>query len=298
MRGGTLIATLHGMKGAVGYFRVSTAEQAEKNNSIEVQQKKFTDFCRGKGVPALQTFTDKQSARTPDDRPQFQAMLAYCRKHRANVECVVVADLSRLARNVADQGHTMSALAQLGIKLQSIDEPNLDNSAIGKFSANVIGATNQLFSDSLSEKTKDRMKVALQKGRWLWVAPLGYLNEMTTKSIVLDPDRAPLVCKVFELIAQGKDSHTAFRLVHALGLTSRKGRPIPRQTLSRLIRNEFYAGRIRSGDLRIKGSHEPLVSEELFRRVQAKLNAVSRTRSSTTTSLFVDSYVVRDVERN
>ena len=39
---------------------------------------------------------------------------------------------------------------------------------------------------------------ALELGRWTYVAPLGYLNapKWSGKSLVADPERAPLVCRV------------------------------------------------------------------------------------------------------
>ena len=85
-----------------------------------------------------------------------------------------------------------------------------------------------------------------------------------------DPNRAGLVRKAFELIAD-KDYSSAFRLVTSMGLTTRTGRPLPKQTFSRMVRNEFYAGWIVSGDVRVKGTHDPLISEDLFTVVQAKL---------------------------
>src|SRR5207244_3393681 len=45
-----------------------------------------------------------------------------------------------------------------------------------------------------------------------------------------------------------------------------------KQTFSRMVRNEFYAGWIVSGDVRVKGTHDPLISEELFAAVQNKLD--------------------------
>ncbi len=60
--------------GAVGYFRVSTKEQAVQNNSLPVQEGKFKGYCTSNNLPALCTFLDKQSART-DKRPEFQRML-------------------------------------------------------------------------------------------------------------------------------------------------------------------------------------------------------------------------------
>ncbi|HEU0048079.1 MAG TPA: recombinase family protein, partial [Nitrososphaera sp.] len=258
------------MKGAIGYFRVSTKEQAAQNNSLPVQEGKFKNHCTANGLPALCTFLDKQSART-DKRPEFQRMLDYCQKNHKKISHVIVADLSRFARNVTDQGTAIFTLKQLGIDVVSVDEPITDDTAAGKLARNMLGAMNQFFSDSLSEKTKYRMEAGVKAGRWLWVAPLGYLNEKKSKTIVTDPERAPLIRKAFELIAES-DHKSSFRLTTAMGLTTRSSRPVPKQTFSRMIRNEFYAGWITNNGTRIKGTHDPLINEELFARVQAKLN--------------------------
>jgi site-specific DNA recombinase len=267
------------MKGAIGYFRVSTAEQAAQNNSLPVQEGKFKGFCTTNNLSALCTFVDKQSARTAD-RPQFQAMLDYCKKNHKKVSHVVVADFSRFARNVVDQGSAIVALKQLGIIVASVDEPITDETAAGKLARNILASMNQFFSDSLGEKTKYRMEAAVKAGRFIWVSPIGYLNERNGSGSVikLDPERAPLVRKGFELMATGAhSSDDALRTVTALGLTTRKNRPVPRQTWYAILRNPIYAGWVRSGELLVRGVHQPIVSQQLFDSVQDVLAGRSKT---------------------
>jgi site-specific DNA recombinase len=263
---------------AVIYIRVSTTEQASSNQSLPVQESKARGLCQQRGLHVLRLFADKgESART-DDRPQFKKMMEYCRQHRREISHVVVSDLSRLARNVLDQGQTIVALTEMGIALVSVDEPNLDDSAAGRLLKNVLGSMNQFFSDSLSEKTKDRMAAGVKQGRWLWVAPLGYQNDTRTKQIVTDSERSPLVRKAFELLAEGKSIGDVMRQVTALGLATRKGRHIPKQTFSRLIRNPFYCGWIENNGTRVRGTHDPLISEEIFNTVQQRLSGKAPTQ--------------------
>jgi site-specific DNA recombinase len=152
------------MSGAVGYVRTSTVEQANTNNSLPVQTGKFQNFCVNSSLQQLEVFVDKQSAGTANERPQFQEMLAYCRKHHKKISCVVVSDLSRFARNVADQGASIAELKRLGIETVSVDEPMVDDTAAGKLAANMLGVFNQYFSDSLAEKTKFRMQQRSNRG--------------------------------------------------------------------------------------------------------------------------------------
>ena len=187
--------------GAVGYARVSTEEQARENSSLPAQKRKITTYCEQNGLPLLKVFEESSSARTMF-REQLHTMLEFCREHRSEISCLVISDLSRLARNVADQGTIILRLQALGIKLASIDEPLTDDSALGKFLRNQLGSANQLFSDMLSEKTRDRMQSAVKAGRFVWGAPIGYLN--VDKKLKVDPVRGPLVTEAFKLIDSGR----------------------------------------------------------------------------------------------
>jgi site-specific DNA recombinase len=260
------------MSTAIVYVRVSTDEQASQIHNLPTQQRKCTDRCTQDGLTVERTFIDADSARTAD-RPQFQAMLDYCRRHKGKITHVVFADLSRLARNVGDQSVTLATLRQLGITPVSCDE-TIEDSAAGKLSVNLLGAVNQFFSDSLSERIKYRMKAGVQQGRWLWVAPIGYINAKTANGpeLHIDPQRADLVRKAFELTASRSYTlEEVLRRINLLGLTTKHGRPLTKQTLSRMLRNQIYAGWVVSGENKVKGLHQPLVTQALFDDVQDAL---------------------------
>jgi site-specific DNA recombinase len=257
------------MSGAVIYIRVSTDEQASQAHNLPTQTHKVEERCKRDGLPVLKTFTDAESARTTD-RKQFQAMLDYCRKHQGKVTHVVFADLSRLARNVADQSVTLTTLQRLGITPVSCDE-RIEDSAAGKLSVNLLGVVNQFYSDSLSERIKYRMSAGVQAGRWLWQAPIGYVN--AKEGLRVDPQRGDLVRKAFELVAtRSYGLEEVLRRITVLGLVTKRGRPLTKQTLSQVLRNQLYAGWVVSGENRVKGIHEPLVSQSLFDAVQDALD--------------------------
>jgi len=260
------------MNRAVLYVRVSTDEQASQVQNLPTQQRKCTDRCTRDGLAVDKIFIDADSARTAE-RPQFQAMLDYCRKHKGKVTHVVFADLSRLARNVGDQSVTLATLKQLGITPVSCDE-TIEDSAAGKLSVNLLGAVNQFYSDNLSERIRYRMSAGVQQGRWLWLAPIGYLNTKKDGASVLqvDAQRADLVRKAFELTASRSYTlEEVLRRITLLGLNTRRGRKLTKQTLSRLLRNEIYAGWVVSGQNKIKGLHQPLVTQSLFDDAQDAL---------------------------
>jgi hypothetical protein len=52
---------------------------------------------------------------------------------------------------------------------------------------------------------------------------------------------------------------------------------VPRQTFNKIIRNELYAGWIVSGELRVQGQHDPVISEDLFKSAQDVLDGKAPT---------------------
>ena len=120
------------------------------------------------------------------------------------------------------------------------------------------------------------MRAALELGRWTFLAPLGYLNapRSTGKSLIPDPERAPLVRRAFQDFATGRFTKDEVRKnAIALGLRTRRGKPVPSQTFDAMLRNRVYIGQIDVADFGVstRGDFEPLVDEATFYRAQAVL---------------------------
>lgn len=261
---------------AVIYLRVSTKEQAQ-NLSLGTQKRDCLAYCRQQGFGVDRIFEDAGESAKTTDRPEFQKLLAYCRANKARVQFVVCYNLSRFSRNTHDHAVIRALLLRLGIGVRSATEP-LSDDAVGKLTANMLAAIAQFDNDAKAERTKAGMKAAIERGRWAWVAPLGYLNgnrRSGEPSLVLDPERAPIIRKVFESIAAGGlNEAEALRQALALGLRSRKGKRVGRQTFRSLIRNPIFKGILNAPhfELRgVRGDFEALIPETVFDRVQVNL---------------------------
>ena len=267
-----------GALGAVIYVRVSTEDQANGPLNLSNQESKCKEFCLRNGLEILKVFVDPGESARSTDRPEFQKMLKYCKARRKQVRYVVVQDLSRFARNLRDQAATITELAASGIGLRSVYEPNIGETAAGKLAANIYGTFNQYFSDALSEKMRDRTQESVRAGRYPWPAPIGYRNVRNEcgPNIAPDDTRAPLIREAFELMATGlyKKSEV-LQIVTEKGLrTTRNNQQLSPQTFVETLRKPVYCGWLcppSMGGVRIKGLHEPIVSEKLFNTVQEVL---------------------------
>ncbi len=263
---------------AVIYCRVSTADQT-KNLSLPTQHSRCVAYCTTNEWTVVGIFRDEGKSAKTLDRPEFQKMIRFCNLKQNAVKFVVVHDLSRFSRDMGAQAMVLAQLERGGVRLRSVMEI-VDETPAGRFMRNMCGAVNQFDNDRKAERTKLGMQRAVSIGRWPFTAPIGYLNLQSERvegrpNLIPDPERAPIVRKAFELFATGTQTkRQVLRTITTLGLTTRAGKPLSAQTFQSLLANPIYAGWIviPTWGTRDRGSHEPIVSDELFHQTQELLD--------------------------
>ncbi len=256
---------------AIIYCRVSSAEQVE-NLSLATQEETARQYCVRQGWTVEQVFVEKGESAKTTDRPELQALLRHCRKHRGSVQYLVVYNLSRFARDVSDHFALTTLLRRCDITLRSVTE-NLDDSAYGKMLEGILATFAQFDNDVRSERTVAGMKAALRRGFWVFQPPLGYRSQDGRMEI--DPEEGRLVRRSFDLLASGvRTQRQVLEALTSAGLCGRRNRGrLTLQTLTKILRNPFYMGRIlvpRWG-IDTEGLHPKLVDEKLYFRVQLVL---------------------------
>ena len=268
-------AKLRFVVGAVIYIRVSTKEQTE-NLSLPTQLRACEEYCCREGFEVLARFKEEGESAKTADRTELQRLLAYCRTNKGKVHFVVVFNLTRFARDKYDHFALHSHLKSLGISLRSATEP-IDDTSTGKLMEGVLAAFAQFDNDVRSDRTRAGMRAALELGRWTFLAPLGYMNAPRAmgKSLIPDPERGPIVRRVFQEYASGRfTKQQMLQQATRWGLTNRRGQPLRSQAIGTLLRNRLYVGVIDVPDFGLRdkrGDFEPLISDEIFYKAQAVL---------------------------
>lgn len=255
------------------YARVSTDKQADKELSIPAQRQAMRDYANQRGWHVIEEFIEPGASARTADRPELARLLARCRSD-ARPHVVLVHKIDRLARNVFDHATIRAVLKQHGIRLASVVE-NVDESVSGELVENIMASIAQFYSANLSEEVKKGMRQKVINGGWPHRPPRGYFLVKTGQSsrIEIHPKDGPLMKLAFEWYSTGLYSVKALagRLERA-GLQSRTGGPVPQAHLRRLLAHSFYAGFVRWHDSECRGAHPPLISRELFDRVQAVID--------------------------
>jgi site-specific DNA recombinase len=264
------------MKKAIIYTRVSSKDQVE-GYSLSGQLAASQEYCARAGFEVARVFVEEGETAKTADRTEFQKLLAFCRENRGRVHALVVYNLSRFARDRFDHHAILAHLRSLGMVLRSVTEP-VDESPSGELMDAVLAAMHQFENQLRGERTQGGMKSALRAGRWVWLAPLGYLQG-EKGMLEPDPERAPLVRWVFERIASGEiGQEEARRQVTERGLRTARGKKLASQTWHHLVRNPLYSGRIVHDGWGIdtEAAFEAIVPEETFLRAQEVLSGRRR----------------------
>lgn len=251
------------------YGRVSTSRQAERELSIPAQVKACQKYGMDHSWSLMPDgiYEEKgESARTVE-RPQLQKML-----HRAKtdnkVDIVLVHKLDRMCRNVADYAAIKMMLKKHDVRVISVVE-QFDESFSGELVENIMASIAQWTSQNISWEVRKGLKEAVERGRFPGYAPFGYLNDKKTKSLILDPVRAPYVKMAFELYATGK--YTYYNLGEALikrGLKSKRGKTLAKKNIERMLQNTIYYGLVKTKAGVSNANFPAIISKKIYDDVQ------------------------------
>ena len=261
---------------AVIYIRVSTERQVTEGASLQTQERDCRAMCVHNGWQVIRLFREEGESAKTADRPRLQELLTFCRNAKPRPEFVVVHHVDRWARNGQDYDVMRSYLLKLGVKLRSFSQ-RLGEDPHDQFFERIMSGASQLDNQLRGIRSLEGMKNRVQGGRWTFKAPLGYLNGRDAsgnKTLIPDPDRAPQIAEAFNLFATGLYKREQVReRLNMMGFRTPKGKQLSAETLNRVLRNPRYAGilAVNRWGIESEGAYEPLISVEVFRRVQEVL---------------------------
>ncbi|MCX6792335.1 MAG: recombinase family protein, partial [Candidatus Gottesmanbacteria bacterium] len=249
------------------YARKSTDVEDMQALSIESQLAELREYAARENISIVEELVEKQSAKIPG-RPIFNDMISRIEKGEASG--IVSWHPDRLARNSVDGGKLIYLVDTGKIKFLKFPQFWFESTPQGKFMLNIAFGQSKYFVDSLSENTKRGLRQKVRRGELPSLAPVGYLNDPRTKTIVVDQKRAPIIKQVFAMFATGK-----YRIMDIAdflatnGLVSRNNKSYRIDRVSyQILSNPFYYGHFRYAGEIHEGTHEPLITKQLFDEVQ------------------------------
>ncbi len=257
---------------AIIYCRVSTEEQV-KGYSLDFQEKQSLEYAERNGFEVLKVFVEEGESAKVISRTKLTELLNFCKENIGQIDVLIVHKLDRFARNQQDHQAIRAILAQYGVILRSATEP-IDDTPVGKLMENFLSSIAQFDNDIRAERVTLGMKEKLKQGLWAFVAPLGYKNVVVNKVSTIVPDEkiAHLIKRLFEEYATGLHTYESLaNFMTKLGLRTKKGSKLSKQTIQKILVNKLYVGIIDVPSLDIvdiEGKFEAIISKDPFYKVQ------------------------------
>jgi len=273
------------------YARVSSEQQAEKNNSIPSQLRLLNEYALKHNMTVYKEYVDEATSALSTNRPAFLEMISDAKKKLPPFQTILVWKLSRFARNRQDSIIYKAMLKKQGIEIISISEP-IDNSPQGQLMEGMIEVLDEFYSAVLAQETLRGLVENARKGyRNGGYATVGYTNVQVfdgnnnaKTKYDINENESETVKLIYDLYAKGNGLKNIVMHLNYNNHKPRSGGKWSKTTVANVLRNESYIGwtvfnkrdnktigrqlKPKSEWVIVKNTHDPIVQEELFNKVQ------------------------------
>jgi len=264
------------------YARKSSESDERQAMSIDSQIDEMLTLAKRDNLKIKEVKKESHSAKMSGSRPVFTQLLQEIRQKRFNGILTWAPD--RLSRNAGDLGSVVDLMDQGKlIKIQTYSQ-SFTNSPNEKFLLMILCSQAKLENDNKGLNVQRGLRTKCSMGWRPSIAPVGYLNQAgdghKDELIILDPDRASFVTQMFKRVAnQGHSGRSIKHWLDRIGFKTRNDKPIPLSKVYSTLNNPFYYGEfefpVGSGTW-YQGKHTPLVTKEIFDKVQSVLQTVPK----------------------
>ena len=268
------------------YARKSSDREDRQMASIDDQIREMRKIADKDDLEIIDEIIETKSAKEAG-RPGFRELVR--RLYANEAQGVLCWKPNRLARNMTDGGLIIDLLSQGVIKhLRTCHRSYYPEDNVVMLAVE-FGVANQFVKD-LSLDAKRGLRSKAERGWYPTInLPIGYRHRryarMGEPEIASDPDSFPKMKELWDMFLTGGYSiaDLYFHARNTLELKTVKGKLIGRTSFYRIFRHPFYAGTFIWGGKTYQGKHEPMVTQEQFRRVQQLLARDARSVGSSRT---------------
>lgn len=270
---------------ALIYCRVSSKRQVIEGNGLTSQEQRCRAFAKEKKLEVEKVFLEEGVSGGSLIREQMEKLLLWMDQHEETRYVVIFDDLKRFARGLFAHLTLKKEIMEKRNGILACPNYNFNDSPEGNFIETILAANGQLEREQNQRQVFQKMKSRLEQGLWTFPPPRGYQMKRTSehgKMLSLSEPDASIIKKALEGFAYNKFNTYQEVADFVNNEYDRLTVPSPRVTdrfAEGIIKNPIYAGIISYPNWDVsprKGLHEPLISEELYKRNLEKIKSKNR----------------------
>ena len=257
------------------YARKSSEQDERQAMSIDSQLKEMLALADRDGLNIVETKHESHSAKESGQRPVFNELLNDLRAGKFNGVLTWAPD--RLSRNAGDLGSLVDLMDNNKLHQIRTYGQSFSNTPNEKFLLMILCSQAKLENDNRGVNVKRGIRAKCEMGWRPCMPPLGYFTRGATggaKDVIIDPERAPYITEMFEMSAAGKSGRHIRRWLEDNEVRTRKDKHISLSMIYKMLGSTFYYGEFeypKGSGKWYKGNHPPLITKELFMKVQKQL---------------------------
>ncbi len=295
---------------------IDKVNKGDDSASIKNQRLLLTDYALAHQFKVLHVYSDDDESGLYDNRPDFEKMMTDAKLGEFDIIIAKTQSrFSRNMEHIEKYLH--HDLPNLGIRfigvVDGVDTDNEEN----KKSRQINGLVNEWYCEDLSKNIRSSLKAKMKDGQFLGSScPYGYKKDLQNHNhLVIDEYAATIVKRIYQLYLSGYGKSKIGAILSSEGIlipTLYKRQVLKEnyyhskaldttkvwsyQTIHTILNNETYLGHLVQNKVNtlsykdkkkksvpkeqwiiVKNTHEPIIEQEVFDRVQ-KLQK-NRTRS-------------------
>lgn len=257
------------------YARKSSESDERQVMSIDSQLKEMNDLAKKEKLNIVEILQESHSAKDSGQRPLFMKLLNNIREKRYSGILTWAPD--RLSRNAGDLGMLVDLMDQGKLARIRTFSQTFSNNPNEKFLLMILCSQAKLENDQKGINVKRGIRAKCEMGWRPGPTPIGYMNRSFggVKDAIIDPERGTIITEMFRKVAEnGASGRQIKRWLDEINFTTKSGKKLHLSTIYLMLKNPFYYGEFefptKSGQW-YKGSYPPLITKELFEKVQEKL---------------------------
>jgi len=260
------------------YARKSSESDERQAMSIGGQLSEMKAMAKKEKLLVTETITESHSAKESGQRLEFNNLLQGINEEKYNAILTWAPD--RLSRNAGDLGRIVDLMDQGKLQTIRTYSQSFSNNPNEKFLLMILCSQAKLENDNRGVNVKRGLRNKCEVGIRPGVAPIGYKNILKANRIStvgLDEERAPVVREMFLKVAnQGFSGRMVKKWLDDMDFRTKNNCPMPLSRLYETLENPFYYGEFTYGNKRYRGVHEPIISKQIFEKVQIQLQVAPK----------------------